>query len=363
MLASLIVDQRVVLMESWRDRLRQLDSARHLDQPTLNDHIPLLLDELASAFRRNMSDSRIESHITTPPEHGLQRLEDGFAIDEVVAEYNILRACIHDLADDNGLSLQGKPFHILNQVLDGAIGAAVQSYATQRALDVQTRREDYLAFVAHDLRTPLSAISLAARVLELSVHDPAKAKQTGQMLKTLHRNVQHLSSLVANILDESTNLQTGSGVTLKCRHFDLWPLVEALIIDLHPVAGTGSTRLLNEVPEDQTIYADANLLRRVLQNLIANAIHYTPHGDVTISAGPAGDGLGIECTVSDTGSGIAADLLDKVFDKFESDPANGSGMGLGLAIVKTFVEAHGGLVGVDSVPGRGSVFRITLPNH
>lgn len=352
-----------MLLGKWRAQLKQLESARHLDLPTLNDHIPVLLDELAEAFRSNMCDSRIEAHIATPPEHGVQRLADGFEIDEVVAEYNILRGCIHDLADANNLSLQGQPFHILNRVLDGAIGEAVQSYATQRAIDIQMRREDYLAFVAHDLRTPLSAISLAARVLELSVQDPSKAEQTTKMLKTLHRNVQQLSALVANILEENTNLQTENGIRLERRHFDLWPLVESLIIDLNPVAGTGSTRLLNKVPEDLTVYADANLLRRILQNLIANAIHYTQRGDVTISAGPSGDGHGVACTVSDTGAGIPADQLDKVFDKFEGDPANGNGMGLGLAIFKTFVEAHGGTVGVASTLGQGSVFRFTLPNR
>ena len=112
-----------------------------------------------------MSDQTIPEALLegSPPAHGLQRHQDGFDIEEVVAEYNILRGCIHDLADNNGLSLQGKPFHILNRVLDEAIGLAVQTFATQQALEVQRRREEYLAFVAHDLRTPLNAISLAAQ--------------------------------------------------------------------------------------------------------------------------------------------------------------------------------------------------------
>lgn len=79
----------------------------------------------------------------------------------------ILRGRIHDLADENGLTLQGKPFHIINRVFDRAIGLALLAYATQRAREVQQRREEYLAFVAHDLRTPLNAIALACRVLEL----------------------------------------------------------------------------------------------------------------------------------------------------------------------------------------------------
>src|SRR6185437_11107761 len=102
----------------------------------------------------------------SPPVHGIQRYQDGFDIVEVVAEYNILRGCIHDLAENHGLSLQGKALHIMNRVLDEAIGLAVQTFATKQELEVQRRREEYLAFVAHDLRTPLNAISLAAGILE-----------------------------------------------------------------------------------------------------------------------------------------------------------------------------------------------------
>ena len=359
----LIIQQRDTLLARWRFLLKQLDSAKKLDLPTLNDHIPDLLQELAIALRLRSDESIADAHIGTPPEHGRQRLKDGFEIEEVVAEYNILRGCIHDLAIENGLTLQGKPFHILNRVLDEAIGAAVRTYATQRALDVQHRREEYLAFVAHDLRTPLNAISLATRVLELTVSDQTKASQTNQMLKTLHRNVQHLSGLVSKVLEENTSLQSESGVVLQRRSFDLWPLVEALIHDLHPVAGTDSTALINLVPEDLMVYADASLLRRIFQNLIANAILYTPQGEVKISARALPEADCVECSVVDNGAGIATDKIDKVFDKFEGDEKNAGGMGLGLTIFKTFVEAHGGTVIVESVPNEGATFRFTLPNH
>ena len=229
-------------------------------------------------------------------------------------------------------------------------------------MDVQHRREEYLAFVAHDLRTPLNAISLATRVLELTVADQTKVSQTNQMLKTLHRNVRHLSLLVGKVLEENTNLQTEAGISLERRDLDLWPLVEGLIHDLHPVAGTGSTTLVNQVPDDLMVYADASLLRRVFQNLIANAIMYTPSGEVIIAAKELADG-GSECWVTDNGTGIPADKIDKVFDKFEGDPKNEAGFGLGLAIFKTFIEAHGGKVSVESNVGQGSVFRFTLPKR
>jgi signal transduction histidine kinase len=343
--------------------VRQLPSAQHLDTPTLNDHVPRLIDELAAALK-GRSDETIPEALAgaSPPDHGVQRLEDGFDIEEVVAEYNILRGCVHNLANANGLTLQGKPFHILNRVLDGAIGMAVQSYATQQALEVQKRREEYLAFVAHDLRTPLNAISLATRFLEGTLGEGGGGSNEGlRMLNTLRRNVQHLDALVGKVIKENTNLVTEVGAKLERRMFDLWPLVESLIHDLHPVAGTASTRLVNNVPEDLVVSADASLLRRVFQNLIANAITYTPRGEVVIAARPLDTDGAVECSVSDNGAGIPRERLEKIFDKLETDGQREDGLGLGLAIVKTFVEAHGGTVTVESQGGVGSTFRFTLP--
>jgi len=364
-LARLLEQERDDLLLRWRDQVRSLPSARDLDTPTLNDHIPYLLAELETALRSG-SDETIAQVLLdgSPPAHGLQRVKDTFDIEEVVAEYNILRGCIHDLADRNGLSLQGRPFHVLNLVLDGAIGSAVQAFATQQALEVRHRREEYLTFVAHDLRTPLNAISLAARVLErLLSPDRFETPHATQMLKALNRNVQHLQSLVGKVLEENSNLETEVGLKLERREFDLWPLVEALVHDLHPVAGTGTTRLTNAVPEDFVVYADASLLRRVFQNLIANAISYTPRGEVVIGARQGSEAGTAECFVRDNGEGIPEDRSETVFDKHETDLEKPGGLGLGLAIVKTFVEAHDGTVTLETELGVGSTFRFTLPGQ
>jgi two-component system phosphate regulon sensor histidine kinase PhoR len=368
-LARLIEVQRDALLAEWRSQVRALPAARNLDVPTLNDHIPQLLAELSAALRAGTEETIADALLEgSPPAHGVQRVKDAFDIEEVVAEYNILRGCILDMAGRHGLSMQGRPFFVLNRVLDGAIGSAVQAFATQQALDVQQRREEYLAFVAHDLRTPLNAISLAARALEVHItHTREETREASQMFKTLNRNVQYLETLVAKVIEENTNLETETGLKLERRTFDLWPLVEGLIHDLHPVAGTGTTTLTNAVPEDCVVYADAGLVRRVLQNLIANAIGYTPRGEIIISAretGAVGAAVGaVECEVRDNGGGIAPEHLATVFDKHDTDPDKHGGLGLGLAIVKTFVEAHDGVVAVESEPGVGSTFRFTLPGR
>ena len=364
-LAALIRREHASLLTAWRKQVRNLPAARHLDTPTLNDHVPQLIEELAAALQAR-SDETIPEALSeaSPPAHGLQRVADGYDIEEVVAEYNILRGCVHDLAQANGLTLQGKPFHILNRVLDGAIGLAVKTFATCQAAEVRGRREEYLAFVAHDLRTPLNAISLATRVLELALPARSVSAAHAQMFKTLRRNVTHLDALVGKVIEENTGLLSELGIKLERRTFDLWPLVEALVHDLDPLAHNAGTRLVNQVPDDLAVYADAGLLRRIFQNVIANAIAYTPRGEVLIGARQSESGVHgtLECWVRDNGEGIPRERLEKVFDKSETDPGkDDGGWGLGLAIVKTFVEAHDGAVSVESKEGVGSTFHFTLP--
>ncbi len=362
-MADLIDREQDTLLSEWRTQVRELASARNLDTPTLNDHIPDFLVELSTALRIG-SDETIAEAVAedSPPEHGIQRTEDGFDIEEVVAEYNILRGCIHDLVDRNGLTMQGVPFHVLNRVFDGAIGSAVQTFATHEAQQVLQRREEYLAFVAHDLRTPLNAIALSSRVLESLMADAISDRpQAAQMFGTLHRSVESVQALVAKVIKENSNLVTEIGAKLERRVFYLWPMVEALVYDLRPVAGTGSTQVINAVPDDLSVYADAELLQRILQNLIGNAISYTPNGEVRIGARSLDESGGVECCVQDTGAGIESDRVPLVFTKHVRDADKEGGLGLGLAIVKTFVEAHDGTVSVESEMGKGATFRFTLP--
>src|SRR5262245_31823751 len=142
-LPALIRANRGLLLRQWRRHVKRLPDARHLDTPTLDDHIPQLLDEIADALESQPGETITERVIQgTPPAHGRQRLHDGFDIEEVVAEYNILRGCIHDLAERHGIHITGQSFHVVNRVLDQAIGLAVQTYATHRTLEVQRRRDE-----------------------------------------------------------------------------------------------------------------------------------------------------------------------------------------------------------------------------
>jgi two-component system phosphate regulon sensor histidine kinase PhoR len=357
-LATAILEERDTVLTRWRAQVRALPSARDMDLPTLNDHIPGWIAEFAACLLQVSEMPEEDTEPSSPRAHGQQRYEDGFDIEEVVAEYNILRDCVHELAERRDVELRGSARRFVDREFDDAIGCAVKAFAQGQARALQQRRAEHLAFVAHDLRTPLSAITFASHLLEQRL-DGAD-DETNRLLRILGRNARQLDAVVATVLTENTQLLTELGIKLERRTFDLWPMVETLLLDLEPIAAKAGTRVVNEVPDELEARADANLLRRILQNLITNGIAYAPGGTVAIGARDMGPDQPIECWVRDDGAGIPAERIGKVFDTLETDPQR-DGTGLGLAIVKAFVEAHDGKVAVESAEGKGSTFRFTLP--
>ena len=362
-LAALLRKESGALMCDWRSEVRQLDVAKNLDVPTLNDHIPDLIEELACELEACSDETMIEGLKDNPVIHGLDRLELGFDVEEVVAEYNALRCVILSLIEAHDLQVKGLTNHTINRVIDKSIGLAVKTYATQKALEVQQRREEHLAFVAHDLRSPLSTISIAAQLLESRFPKAASDASTANLLATLGRNVTRLNELIVKVVQEANNLNADPNERAKRRDVELKPLVDGLMLDLDPMAVSSDAKLFNQVPAEIVAFADPNLLTLVFQNLISNAISYTPHGNIIVGAREDSEANSIECWVSDNGAGIHEERTEKVFEKLETDPERNEGMGLGLAIVRQFVEAHGGTVSVDSVIGVGSTFRFNLPNQ
>jgi signal transduction histidine kinase len=188
LVAALIKRERETLLDQWRAQVKVLPSARRLDRPTLDDHVPALIDELIAALESAPLEVSPDAYLDgSPAIHGRRRYEHDYDIVEVVAEYNVLRGCLFQLVEDNEAALRGPSFRVINGVLDKAIGVAVQTFATEQALEVQRRRDEYLSFIVHDLRTPLNAIALASDVLDETLPGTADGERTAGMLKMLRR--------------------------------------------------------------------------------------------------------------------------------------------------------------------------------
>jgi signal transduction histidine kinase len=152
-------------------------------------------------------------------------------VGEIVAEYGLLRACVQELAESRGLSFCGDAARIIGSRIDKAIRRAVETFVSHQSEETRRRREEHLAFVLHDLKTPLSAVDMASRLLESDLADEAKSGRSRMLFEALRRNVGRLGALVK-----------------------------------------------------ATVYADAPALSQVFQNLLSNAIRYAPGGTVTAGA-------------------------------------------------------------------------------
>jgi signal transduction histidine kinase len=357
--ATLIRNESDQILEAWRREVRRLPGAADLDMPTINDEVPQLLENLALALSRHQEGAESETE-TISSEHGLLRWQAGFDITEVVAEYNILRACLQDVAERDGLTLGGTTLHIINRVFDEAVGRAVKAFETMMTIELQHRHEEHIAFLLHDLRTPLEALSLATALLERSLESEMKSGNLQSALSVLKGNINRLSERVRQVL----SVEKGLGRTFRPKYtfLNLKDQVDAIISDLSPLAESAGTTVSNGVPPDIEVYSDARLLSQIIQNLLSNALKFTTQGSIQIGARKVGASGTVECWVKDSGDGIDPDRLERIFERFETDSQpQKRGIGLGLAIVKEIVELHRGEIRVESVVGKGSTFFFVIP--
>jgi len=366
-LAELIRQKHDDLMLLWRNKVQQVPTPRNLDTPEAASHIAALLEDVATALMKGKKKPLLALPVDGATEiHGFRRFHEGFNLIEVVSDYNALREAIQEFAEANHINVTGRVRAILDRVLDKSIGVAVETFSEQKNIEIQRQREEHLSFIAHDLKTPLSAVSTATLILERTIAGECKSQQVSRMLEIVQRNAQRLNALVSRVIEEQARPETRGTESMfpskvEKRQFDLWPLVEELVQDLQPLTEPKRIRVKNDVPHECSIFADPTLIEQVFQNLLSNAIKYTNDGEILIGSVISGQDQSVHCWVRDTGAGIPEDRIDKVFDKLETDPERETGHGLGLAIVKQVVEAHGGRISVSSKLGNGSTFEFSLP--
>jgi signal transduction histidine kinase len=234
----------------------------------------------------------------------------------------------------------------------------------------ERQRQNMVADVAHELRTPLTVIQGNLRAILDGVY-PLDESEVARLYDE--------SRLLSRLVDDLRELaQADAGqLRLNLRPTDVGPVIESTVENLAPGAEELGIELDAQVPEGlPPVEADADRVAQVLRNLLANALRHTPDGgSVTVSASLADDAL--EIAVAGTGEGISPEDLPRVFERFwRADPARAratapprshagpkpvNGTGLGLSVAQSLVEAQGGRLWAESIPGQGSTFRFTLP--
>ena len=217
----------------------------------------------------------------------------------------------------------------------------------------ESRRQSVLADIAHELRTPLTVIRSQAEAIADGVNpaDEAHIAPIVAATRTLEALADDLRTLT---------LAEAGALHPEREPVDVALLVNETVEAFRTEAATGDVSLQSRLAADlPAVNADPAQLRRVLGNLIANALAHTPPGGM-VRVEASGTGDAVMLTVRDDGTGIPADLLPRVFDRFAKGPGS-TGSGLGLAIVRDLVEAHGGTVAAESTEGLGTAIRVTLP--
>jgi two-component system, OmpR family, phosphate regulon sensor histidine kinase PhoR len=225
---------------------------------------------------------------------------------------------------------------------------------------LETVRRDFVANVSHELRTPVASVRSAAETLRMAIANDPKAAT--QFLDIIERNGRRLGELINDLLDLSRI--EAKEYRLKVETSDLRQLCEKTVSVFAERASSRNMRLAVEIPNGFPPAAvDVSAFDRILTNLVDNALKYCPDGaSVSVSAREAGTKL--QVVVSDSGPGIDAKHLPRLFERFyrvdNGRSRDMGGTGLGLSIVKHLVEAMGGEVSVESLPGRGATFAFTL---
>ncbi len=233
---------------------------------------------------------------------------------------------------------------------------ATEARVARAAAEADLRaRDEVLATVAHDLRSPLSAVVLSAGVLMKRGLD----ERSTHSVRSIQRAALQMRALVQDLL-EVTHVESGGQLPLTCGAVDVADLLQELHTLFDEQARHSRIALETEASTG-TALGDRTRLLQVLSNLVGNALKFTPAGGViTVCARPAGER--VELSVADTGPGIEPAELPHLFDRFwQSKRGDLRGLGLGLAIAKKIADAHHGTLTVDSEPGHGTMFRLTLP--
>lgn len=347
-LSELLHAGRDRIMQRWTEKVRGTLHPVTMPRLELVDHLPLFLDEVSGALRRYSSPEVS----TIAANHGVQRLSLGFNLDAVVREYGALRDSIVEVAQAERIGISVLEQQVLFDCVITGIAAAVSEYAHERDAELNRQTNEHFAFIAHELRNPLSSAVAALAILRKK---GALAEE--RTVAVLDRGLTRLSELIESTLRIA---QIGAGITLHRENVLLSTLLAEVEAAALTVAEAKEIRLSHTLDADVELVVDPRLVRSALTNLVTNGVKFSCQGGSVETRAKTSEGR-VYIEVEDSCGGLPPGMVEKAFTPFAQMGTDRSGFGLGLAIAKQASDAHGGSIRIQNLPGKGCIFVLELP--
>jgi|Deesub1362A_J573_1020465.scaffolds.fasta_scaffold00113_2 PAS domain S-box-containing protein len=356
------------------ERLRAERARSLLDLAQEKSRLRAIIYSMADGVIVTDKEGRVVLH--NPPSERLLDIQDGILLDRPLGEIappELTRMVDEVLGDPLGstrcseFSIKGvgdlrahvSPVYLSEE---GAVGCVTLIQDITSLKEMDRMKSDFVAMVAHELRSPLAAVKQQLDVVQMEMTHGMTARQRA-LISRAQQRIQGMIALINDLLDLA-RIEAGCIVTTM-KPIPIASLVERIAEQFQPMAERKGLHLrVLPFPELPPVMGDDDALEEVFSNLLSNAISYTPTGgEVRLALGTRGQYVWVE--VSDTGLGIPEEDRERIFDRFyrikNEQTRNVVGTGLGLAIVKGIVDAHLGGIEVESEVGKGSTFRILLP--
>jgi signal transduction histidine kinase len=364
-LAAAVRERTAMVISRWEAAVREtLPAAHELTVKQLMNSLPETLQQMADALAAD-EPKATKDLMDMATTHGETRFDQNFALGELMIEYGLLRPILtEEAADHIGRALTIEEIQALNMAVDVSSRRGVTTYVNQQKAELQSLVEaqtKYLSFLSHDLRGGLNGVLLMIEVLRRDLQKEPQFARSLDDLDVMRRSILETVSTMDRFL-HAERFRKGK-VQIKPAPVDLKSLVNEIAGQFNYQAKDKQIELRSEVTDETHITSDKELLAMILQNIVGNAIKYSPRGKVRIAAAKnCGPGSACRLSVADEGPGIAPDKLAEMFQAYSRGETHGqSGTGLGLSIARQAADLLGAKLWAESKLGEGSTFHIDLP--
>lgn len=378
-IAALLHQHQELLIEQWISLVLsdpEVPEANRLSEAALRDHIPRLLARmrdllLAQTAKLSPSAPRaadINGSVASPAQaHALHRFANGYTLGHALREMTHFRAAVVDLCGKEGARLEGQEAKLLQAMIDAALTtvAVEMEQAARSELEIERERlrqevefrERFMGILGHDLRNPLSAILNAATLLQESDSVPAADAWVLQRITT---SADRMARMISDLLDV-TRVRSGGRLPIRPGAADLHAICLQVAEELRMVHQQRVIMVRSR--GDTRGEWDADRIAQLVQNLVSNALDYSP-AETSIQIAVHGAESGAVLRVHNRGPAIPPDHARSIFEPFQrgaDETRTSDGLGLGLFIAHQIATSHGGSLQVRSGPVLGTTFTASLP--